>query len=590
MRLVTAEEMRAMDRATIDGGHVSGEMLMERAGAGVVRAMSGRYGPLLAMRVLVLCGRGNNGGDGFVAARALQHAGAIPHVVVLGDAAKIAGDARTHLWAMRDDGVVPVPVQSDADLAEAARGEWDFALDAMLGTGAEGAPRGLFAAGVEILRTLDDRGVRVVAVDLPTGLDADHGTIARRTVRADLTVTFGAPKRGQYLYPGRAFVGALEVVDIGLVETPDPRALELATEETMAALVPLRDPRAHKGSAGRLLVIGGSAGMTGSVTLAARTANRGGAGYVRAAVPQSLADILAIKLTEEIALAMPETRERSLDRKALKPLLEAAGESHAVVLGPGMSRVPESAALARRLAAKIMTPLLIDADGLNAFDGHLGDLRSLGVPLVLTPHLGELSRLSGESPASLEARRIDAAREYAWAFRAVLVMKGAPTVIAAPDGRATVNPNGNPGMATLGAGDVLSGTIGALLAQGLEAYDAARLGVWVHGAAGDIAAAKLGVHGVTASDLVRAVPLALRDLVARREEARPQRAAEAAEAPHDPARAAAPGRTPAGPPAARRQAASRGAATGTPARRKPPARSRARATPRGAPASRRKKK
>jgi NAD(P)H-hydrate epimerase len=529
MRLVTAEEMRVMDRATIDGGHVTGEVLMERAGAGVVRAMAQRYGPLLALRVLVLCGRGSNGGDGFVAARRLLQAGAIPHVVVLGDAAKIAGDAQRHLWAMRDEGIVPVAVESDAELHRAARGEWDFALDAMLGTGAEGPPRGLFAAGVEVLRELDDRGVRVVAVDLPTGLDADTGAIARRTVRADLTVTFGAPKRGQYLYPGRAFVGALEVVDIGLIEAADARALELATEAAMAALVPLRDPRAHKGTAGRLLVIGGSAGMTGSVTLAARAANRAGAGYVRVAVPASLADILALKLTEEIPLAMPETRERSLGAAARRPLLEAARGAHAVVIGPGLSSAPASAALVRKVAAAIETPLLIDADGLNAFAGHLDALRAMKAPAVLTPHLGELSRLSGEDARALEVRRIDAAREYAWAFGAVVVVKGAPTVTAAPDGRATLNPNGNPGLATLGSGDVLSGAIGALLAQGLEPYDAARLGVWLHGAAGDLAAERFGVHGMTAGDLIDAVALALRALVRVREEVQPGRSRPAEE-------------------------------------------------------------
>ena len=538
MRLVTAEQMRAMDRATIDGRHVAGDVLMERAGAGVVRAMAGRYGPLLALRVLVLCGRGNNGGDGFVAARLLKQAGAIPHVVVLGDAAKIEGDAQKHLWAMRDEGVIPVEVRADTELYRAAEGEWDFALDAMLGTGAEGAPRGLFAAGVEVLRELDDRGVRVVAVDLPTGVDTDTGAIARRTVRADLTVTFGAPKRGQWLYPGRAFVGALEVVDIGLVETPDPRALELATPAAMAALVPLRDPRAHKGSAGRLLVIGGSAGMTGSVTLAARAANRAGAGYVRAAVPASLADVMAVKLTEEIALAMPETRARSLATAALKPLLAASRDARAVVLGPGLSREKATAALARRVAAGIRTPLLIDADGLNAFEGRLDALRRIVAPAVLTPHLGELSRLSGRDADALEARRIDAAIEYAWAFRAVVVLKGAPTVTAAPDGRATVNPTGNPGLATLGTGDVLSGTIGALLAQGLEPYDAARLGAWLHGTAGDLAAERLGVHGVTAGDLLDTLPLAMRALVTRREEAQPGRARAAAPRAIEPGHAA----------------------------------------------------
>jgi NAD(P)H-hydrate epimerase len=523
MRLVTAAEMRAMDRRTIVGGHASGETLMERAGAGVVRAMTERYGSLLALRVLVVCGRGNNGGDGFVAARWLKDAGAHPTVVVLGDPDDIAGDARTHFERMRAAGLAPTAVDSEDALARAANAgaSWDFALDAMLGTGAEGDPRGPIAAGVELLRELDAAGTRIVAVDLPTGLNADTGRLARRAVRADLTVTFGAPKRGQYLYPGRAFVGALEVVDIGLVAPEEGSGVELATEAAMAALVPLRDPRAHKNAVGRVLIVGGSAGLTGAVALAARAAARAGAGYVRVAVPASLADLMALKLTEEIALAMPETRTRSLAAAAFAPLSRAAREADAVVLGPGLSRAAASATLARRLAAAIAGPLLIDADGLNAFEGRTAALAAGNVARVLTPHLGELSRLTGIDAADLEARRIDVAREQARALNAVLVVKGAPTVTAAPDGRATVNPTGNAGLATLGTGDVLSGVIGALLAQGLAPYDAARLGAWLHGAAGDRAAERFGQHGVTAGDLPEAVALAMRALVEVREASGP---------------------------------------------------------------------
>ena len=523
MLLVTAEEMRRLDRATIEGGHAPGGTLMERAGAGVVAAMERRYGPSLGLRVLVLCGTGNNGGDGFVAARHLRERGAEVHVALLGDRARVRGEALTHLERLTAAGIVPTPVAGEDALERlvASRDAWDFALDALLGTGAHGEPEGLMAAGVEALRLLDEAGTRVVALDLPTGVDADTGAIARRAVRADLTVTFGCPKRGHYLHPGRAFTGALEVVDIGL----DPGALaaipapvHLATTAAMAALLPTRDPRAHKGSAGRVLVVGGSTGMTGAVALAARGALRGGAGYVQAAVPRSLNDVLEMKLTEEMTLPSPETPERTLALAALEPLLALAGAADVVALGSGLSRHHEALELARRIVAESERPLVIDADGLNAFEGHTEALARATAPRVLTPHLGEMRRLTGIDTAALEATRIDAAREWAQHWRSVVVLKGAPTVVASPDGRVSVNPTGNPGMATAGMGDVLTGVIAALIAQGLTPYDAARLGVHAHGLAGDLVAGAQGPHGMAAGDVAEAMPQALAALARARTE------------------------------------------------------------------------
>lgn len=521
MRLVTADEMRALDRATIEGGHADGATLMERAGAGVAAAMERRYGPLLALRVLVLCGSGNNGGDGFVAARHLLARGALPAVALLAARARVRGDAALHL-ARAEDAGVRVTECPDADALErlrASRDGWDYALDAVLGTGARGDPEGMAAAAVETLRALDDAGTPVVAVDQPTGVSSDSGAIARRAVRADLTVTFGAPKRGQLLYPGRAFVGALEVVDIGLVaEAPGaPGRVSLATLDALAPLLPLRDPRAHKGSAGRVLVVGGSPGLTGSVALAARAATRSGAGYVQAAVPAPLHDVLETKLTEEMTIPSAATVDGTLSEAALPALLERAAAAHVVALGSGLSRAEEPLALARALVARSPRPLVLDADGLNAFAGRAEALAAAAAPRVLTPHLGELERLTGEPPDAIEDRRIDAAIEAATRLRSVVVLKGAPTVVAAPDGRASVNPTGNPGMATAGAGDVLTGVIAALAAQGLAPYDAARLGVFAHGLAGDRAAARLSIPGLSASDLVEALPEAWRALEGERD-------------------------------------------------------------------------
>ncbi len=516
--LLTAAESRELDARTIAGG-TPGETLMERAGQGVVEAMARRYGPLLGMRVLVLCGPGNNGGDGFVAARHLAQHGAEPHVGLMSAVSRVAGDARRQLEKLEQAGIAVNAIEEGPALRTLVgrHARWDYAIDALLGTGARGALEGPIATAVQLLREMDESGTRVVAVDLPTGVQADTGEIARRAVRADLTVTFGAAKRGQLLYPGRAFVGRLEVVDIGLVD-PDASAgptLELATGGTMAGLVPLRDPRAHKHSVGRVLVLGGSAGMTGAVTLAARAATRSGATYVEVGVPESLLDVMSAKLTEELPRPLPERRPRVLAVEAMAPALAIAERVHAALVGPGLSRVPCAEELARRFIELCPAPMVIDADALNAFQGAAERWSSLKVPVVVTPHLGEMARLTGVPAAELDLHRIDRAREWAARWGVVVVLKGAPTVVAAPDGRASVNPTGNPGLATAGTGDVLAGLLVALLAQGLERYDAARLAAWVHGAAGDRAAAELGQHGMGAADVLERLPHVLLDLSRR---------------------------------------------------------------------------
>ncbi len=537
MLLLTANEMRRLDRATIAGGVVSGIELMERAGAGVAAALVRRHGVPLGMRVLVLSGPGNNGGDGFVAARHLRAQGADVTVGLLGPRDRVRGDALAHLERLESTGAAVAPLADEAALAGliATRDSWDFALDAVLGTGARGEPEGMVAAAVQALRELDERGTHVVAVDLPTGVSADTGAIARRAVRADLTVTFGFPKRGHFLYPGRAFCGALEIVDIGLLEGDDDPAgfpFTLATAAGIALLLPQRDPRAHKGSVGRVLIAGGSPGLTGAVTLAARAATRAGAGYVQCAVPAGLHDVLEGKLTEEMTLAMPQGPDRALSPAAAEPILARAAEVDVLVVGSGLSRDPAAAALARRLVTDSPCPLVLDADGLNAFQWQtepLNAARAAWSPTapqgrapntrVLTPHLGEMSRLTGIAPAEIEAHRLDACREWAMKWGCVLVLKGAPTVVAGPDGRASVNPTGNPGMATAGMGDVLTGIVAALLAQGLPPYDAARAAVFAHGMSADECARTIGPVGFAAGDVAAALPRVLATLLRERDEA-----------------------------------------------------------------------
>ncbi len=520
MLLLTAAEMRALDRATIEGGHVPGAGLMERAGRGVAEAAARRFGSPVALRVLVLAGPGNNGGDGFVAARHLHAMGARVRVGVLAAREHVRGDALAHLERMEAAGLPAAWIADESALGALAAGEdgWDWALDALLGTGARGEPEGLLAAGCDALRRLRAGGARVIAVDLPTGVSADDGAASARAVQADLTVTFGCLKRGHVLHPGRDRCGALELVDIGLVSAADAgvAGVELATAAAMAALLPVRDPRAHKGSVGRVLVVGGAPGMTGAIVLAGRAASRAGAGYVRLAVPAGIADVIASHVVEQMPVACGPASSRWLGEAAADTVLPEAERADAVALGPGLSRHAESVRFARELLAKLDRPLVLDADGLAAIAPPEADparaLAGAPAPRIVTPHLGEMSRLTGVRPSDLEAGRVDAAREWAGRWGCVLVLKGAPTVVAAPDGRTSVNPTGNAGMATAGMGDVLTGAIAALLAQRLAPFDAARLAVWAHGDAGDLAAAEVGPVGLVAGDVGERLPRALHRL------------------------------------------------------------------------------
>jgi len=503
--------MRAVDTATIAAG-TPGERLMERAGAGVADALERRWGALLALRVLVLAGGGNNGGDGFVAARLLQARGAVVRVALCADRARVAGDARAMLERAEAAGV---HVTCDPAAVAAAFDRWDFVVDALLGTGAEGAPRGAIAEGCRVLAEQRERGARVVAVDLPTGVSSDDGSVAEGAVRANVTVTFGHARRGHWLWPGRGYCGEVETVDIGLV---DPREAgvqpaELATLPALAPLVPVRDPRAHKGSTGRVLLVGGAPGMTGALVLAARAAARAGAGYVRLAAPASLQQTLASHVVEQMVIACGEDEHRALTSTALPAIFAEVEKADAVGIGPGLSRFPHAAGVARELASRVRVPAVIDADALNALspaEERLEPiLRTAAGPRVLTPHLGEMARLTGRTAEELEARRIDATRGWAQKWGAVVLLKGAPTVVAAPDGRVSVNPTGSPALATAGTGDVLTGLITALLAQGLAPFDAARLGAYAHGLAGEVAADSVGELGMLASDLLERIPRVL---------------------------------------------------------------------------------
>lgn len=505
-RLVTGREMAQIDLCAIREHGISGAELMARAGARVVEAIRQRWEGLEDLEVVVVCGKGNNGGDGLVVGKLLRQAGARVRVFLAGARDGVQGDARRHLEGMEEAGLQALPLSEDLSALDAALERADLAVDALLGTGSQGAPRPGLA---RIIERLNSAGRPVVAVDLPSGVEADTGQVPGACVRAALTIAFGLPKIGQLLYPGRAFCGALEVADIGL----PPAALQggttlLISGEGVARLIPRRAGDAHKGSCGLAVVVAGSAGMTGAAALAADTALLAGAGKAILGTPASLADLLAVKLTEVMIRPLPEVRKRRcLSRRALGEILALLDGADCLALGPGLGRYRETGELVRRLLERVAMPVVLDADGLNAFAGCAGQLR--GRPLVLTPHAGEFARLSGLPIQQILADPLAAAREFAVEHCLTVVLKGAPTAVALADGRVMVNPTGNPGMATAGSGDVLTGLIAGLIAQGLGVEEAACAGVYLHGLAGDRARAQRGEWGMKAGDISQAVPEAL---------------------------------------------------------------------------------
>ena len=496
MRLVGSEEMRAIDRAAIDDFGIPALTLMDRAGRGVADAAAELAGP--RGRFVVVCGGGNNGGDGYVAARLLRAAGRDARVMALVPAQVLAPDAR----AVREQAErAGVPID-DGVLSPLAAGVGDVVIDAIFGTGLRRAPEGLFAGAIAAIEAARVGGARVLAVDVPSGLSADTGRPLGACVRADRTVTFAFLKRGLAIYPGLALAGELTVIDIGIPPQAArrvPVGCELLTEVEAKVLVPPRAPEAHKGDAGRLLVIAGSAGKSGAAHLALLGALRGGAGLVTLAARPEVLPLALAGRPEAMSLSLPG--DGPLGKADLAALTAAAREVDALAIGPGIPRGPETAELLRTLLHKAGKPAVVDADGLNALAAEPGLLAGLSAPLLLTPHPGEMARLCGTTIAEVQADRIGVASAKAHEWKATVLLKGARTVVADPEGPPAIIPTGNPGLATGGSGDVLTGLCGALLAGGLPPEAAGRVGAWVHGRAGDLAAARHGERGLVAADV-----------------------------------------------------------------------------------------
>jgi NAD(P)H-hydrate epimerase len=504
--LVGAASMRARDRHTIEALHVGDELLMESAGRAVAEVALAERARAGAGDVLVVCGGGNNGGDGLVAARHLAALGVPVRVALVADPRRLAGAAAANLERARLAGLAVATAPPRP--AGAA-----VVVDALLGTGLARLVEGAPAAAIRRMRAARPRA-RVVAVDLPSGLDADTGQVHGTAVEADVTVTIGLPKLGLALEPGRSLAGRVLVARIGIAdEAPDaPAEAGLWTAAAAAARLPARPRAGHKGSFGHVLVVAGGRGKTGAAALAAEGAARAGAGLVTIACPAGLNEILEVKCTEAMTAPMPDTAAGSFAGAALEPLLALADERDVVVLGPD-------------LAARVARPLVLDADGLFAFTAGAGGpgralaaLAARRAATILTPHPGEAARLLGTSAAEVNGDRPAAARRIARASGAVVLLKGAATVVASPGGRTTVNPTGGPVLGSGGTGDVLAGLVGGLLAPyGVRAgedgaHEAAALGAWIHGFAADRLAARRGSAGVLAGELARELPEAMEAL------------------------------------------------------------------------------
>jgi len=514
MRLCSASEMMEIDRQAIQGHGIPGVVLMENAGRGCCRHFSEAFGDFFPGPVVVLAGKGNNGGDGYVMARILRDAGWHVTTIILAEETAITGDAAVMLKILRSlDGPVCSVVATDQLKQKIADHKPKIIIDAIFGTGLNSQVQGLYA---EAIRCVNKSPAKVFSVDIPSGVDGSNGRVCGLAVQADVTVTFGYAKIGHASQPGGACAGQLEVVDIGI-----PRAagsslastVQMVDFDVAVSLLPERSHFAHKGTFGHLLVVAGSSGKTGAAALAGNASVRSGCGLVTVATPAAVHDIIEVKLTEAMSYPLPDNRG-FLALDALTHIETLLAERQALAVGPGLGVSDNLKRLIGRLVSDCELPMVIDADGLNLLCGQMECVKHKpGRQIVLTPHPGEMARLTGLTVQEIQADRFEVTRQFSRESGAVILLKGARTVVAAPDGRVNINSSGNEGLASGGSGDVLTGLVGGLLAQGLDAFSAASLGAWLHGRSAEIAAETFGTAGMTATDLLPQLPVVRQELV-----------------------------------------------------------------------------
>ena len=514
MNLVTASQMQAMDRETIEVFGIPGRVLMEIAGRGAAGFLLERFPDLAGRRLAVAAGPGNNGGDGFVMARCLAQRGLAVTVYLLCAAERVRGEAAANLALLAPLSVPVVVVPDEAALA-ARRGEMaavDLGIDAILGTGLTSEVRGFYRSVIDFINR---SGRPVFAVDIPSGLHAVTGQPCGDCIRAQATATFGLAKTGHFQQPGAAFSGALRVVDIGIPPHIVAKAHPphyLLTPQAFAGALAARPAGAHKGTTGHLLVLAGAPGKTGAAAMTAIAALRSGAGLVSLGVPAPLNAVLETLVLEAMTVPLPAATDGGLGSAAGGEIVGLLPGKQCLALGPGLGTGDETRALVRQVLSACPLPVVIDADGLNCLAAEPALLKNLDVPVILTPHPGEMARLAGATVQEVQADRIACARDFAQQFNVHLVLKGAGTVVAHPDGSVYLNPTGNPGMAAGGMGDVLTGLIAGLVTRGVPPAEAARAGVYLHGRAADGLARQVAPWGYLASEVMAAIPRQFREL------------------------------------------------------------------------------
>ena len=506
MKVCTAQQMRNLDRAAEELGGIPGIVLMENAALACVQEILKRK----PKSVGIFCGKGNNGGDGLAIARHLKNRG-IDTAVYFVCGTDYQGDALINYEIYTNMGGKSIELTRQT-FFEYHNIRHDLLVDAIFGTGFSGEPRGI--AG-EVIEEINRLPIPVLSVDIPSGISADDGAAASAAVHADVTVTFAAYKRGLLLYPGADYAGEIILADISIpqyIMEQQNVTVSLLDRTTARELMPRRSAYSQKGDYGKILIIGGSKGMSGAVAMAAQSALKCGAGLILAGAPQSINPILEQKLTEPMTLSLPE-QDGKLSRDAIPAILEKLSWCDSVLIGPGMGQSEDTAEILAQVFAKSSAPVVVDADALNLLSRHMDYLDACSAGLVLTPHSMEFSRISGLTLPEIEASRLTASEAFAQEHGVTLILKGPHTVITAPDGEQRINTTGNPGMASGGSGDVLAGMIAAFLARGLQEADAAALAVYLHGATGDLAARRLGEDSMSAMDLISEIPAAIKNLI-----------------------------------------------------------------------------
>ena len=515
MKVISPITMRKLDRLAIEDYKIPGIVLMENAGyrvAMAVKTMLTQGKNNETASISIFCGKGNNGGDGFVAARHLANMKYDVKVFIVADPSNITGDAAINLEIVKKMGLQIKVIEDASDVRKIRDSVADskIIVDALLGTGLKGEVRGI---GKEVIDLINELRLPVIAVDIPSGICGETGKILGNAVMAKQTVTMVLPKTGLLIYPGLEYVGELIIVDIGmpieLIKSAEAEA-ELLDCQWISKCFEKYPSDAHKGTFGRVFIIAGSLGMTGAAALSGLASVRGGAGLVTVGIPESLNDILEVKLTEAMTLPLAESTNRCISNAALNAALEFASKCNVVVLGPGISTNEETKQFVLEFVQNCEVPMVVDADGLNILAEYPHILANAKAKVVITPHPGEMAKLLASTPSKIQEDRLKAAKTAAQRYNCVVVLKGARTLIANPEGMLCINPTGNAGMASGGSGDVLSGIIGAFLARGMQPYNAAAAGVYIHGLAGDIAAQNKGKISLAAGDIIEYLHEAIR--------------------------------------------------------------------------------